>query len=122
LAMPDPHTDYIRALAAHRDIVFSVGDDRTIVATDVHRRRVVIREPEAHREAIHAVHATMVDGRVMLVTGGADGSLKFWEVGSTLKSYASIELDAPVTSLAGVDDTVIIGTMAGVVAIEMTPG
>lgn len=108
----------VRALAVGRgpngDVLFAGGDELAIVAVDLSGLEATHRRVQAHRGSITAL---CVSGP-HVVSGGDDGMIRVWDF--RLEPRLEIALDAEVTSLAAHDGIVLAGTMAGVVALDLS--
>ncbi|WP_441246573.1 WD40 repeat domain-containing protein [Kitasatospora sp. McL0602] len=99
-----------------------LGGNPTVVTGDEHGR-IALWHPVtgaalgAHElgTAINTLTVVELDGRPVIATGHADGSLRLTDAGSRSEVWALAADGGPITSLAVAEETLVCGTAAGAV-------
>jgi len=115
------HTGRIRAacvlLTRGADLIASAGDDQVIRIWDSHTGTEQ-HALQGHTSRVTAVCPVRVGERTLLASAGQDGTARIWN-----PVTGSLELTIPVhheaTACVAAADRLIIGTMAGTVAVTL---
>lgn len=127
--LPDIHCDVVTALAVDGHLLASAADDRAIAVWDLETQKPLLHATNQHVRRIHALAwiPPCRDKGPLLVSGGAEGQLRCWQVHRPhddiliLKTQLTIDLGAPIRAIApGPDRNAIIGTDHGIAVITLT--
>ncbi|MFI5593641.1 WD40 repeat domain-containing protein [Amycolatopsis sp. NPDC051758] len=122
--LPWLHTDYVQDLAVFThpfgELVVTVGHDGCIAVIDPITEHNWRRD-DAHNDWITATTVIQSDPPV-ITTASKDGYVGLWTLHKEgLTNIAMISVGSWVNSLRAIDDTLVVGTDAGIVALEIAP-
>ncbi len=115
------HTDWVAAVTGGtfdgQLIVVSGGWDRTLRLWDITSGEEV-GEPLPHRNRVQAVALATLDSRQVIVSADTAGQIAVWDLASR-RPILKIELDKLVRALALCGRRMVVGTDAGLIAIDL---
>jgi WD40 repeat protein len=120
LPFPTSGTTYTRCLAVWGPLLAAGTEKGELAILDFSSGECLATKRDAHRGYIHSLVMRWLDGRVVLLSAGSDGSVAFWS--GELEPLGRIEVGEAVFSAIWISDAAIaIGTDRGLLAIELSP-
>ena len=116
--LPLTHAANVRTVMQIGTVLYSGGDDRRIHGLDLETNRTVCVVDRAHRDGVSSLACAELDGQPVVISGGGDGQVRIWD--AVLHPVASIPLDSRVLAITASGSTVLVGTRAGAVALDLT--
>ncbi|MGV9708563.1 WD40 repeat domain-containing protein [Streptomyces sp. NPDC003483] len=102
-----------------KTVLVSCGDDFEGLVWDV-KLRSAVALLEGHRDRVWSACQIQIGRWTALATGGDDRTIRLWEPGSW-RSLIEVPVYHPVTSLAQVDATLVVGSDAGLLGLSLDP-
>jgi WD40 repeat protein len=119
-----PYRDnqYVECLAqgteANRHLLVSGTEKGLLTVWDLYTGQVLACVSQAHQSEISALCFHLVRDHTLIVTGGKDGIIRFWD--SRLASLFNIELNSPITALTWPTETHLsVSTKQGLLLLRL---
>jgi WD40 repeat protein len=122
--LPFPTSGYTKCLTVGNTgltkLLAAGTEDGEIAILDFFSGECQAAKRDVHRGYIHSLAMRRLNGTVVLLSGGADGSVAFWS--AELEPLGRIEMGEEVYSAIWISDVAIaVGTARGLVAIQLLP-